>query len=247
MELNESYIPLFTGLLFLVAFLYSSVGHGGASGYLALMVFFGFSAAVMKPTALILNLCVSLTAFIQYYRAGYFRWNLFFPFIILSFPASYIGGMITVDETLYKRILGFMLLFPVLRLFGFFGKDPEYIRKAGFAVSLLIGLIIGFFSGLIGIGGGIILSPVILLLHWADMRQTAAVSALFIFVNSFAGLSGQLVTGVSISEHTGLMLITALLGGLAGSYYGVHKFNTLWMRRFLALVLLIASVKLIAV
>ncbi len=140
-----------------------------------------------------------------------------------------------------------MLLFPVLRLFGFFGKDPGYIRQAGFAASLFIGLIIGFLSGLIGIGGGIILSPLILLLHWADMKQTAAVSALFIFVNSFAGLSGQLVAGISMSEHTGLMLITTLLGGLAGSYYGVYKFNTLWMRRFLALVLLIASVKLIVV
>lgn len=157
---------IFYLLLFLVAFLYSSVGHGGASGYLALMAFFSFAPETMRPTALILNLFVSLTAFIQYYRNGHFRWKLFWPFAIASIPAAFIGGLIVIDAAWYKKILGILLLFPVVRLGGVKFNSEKTDKEQTLFASLLIGATIGLFSGMIGIGGGIILSPVILLLHW---------------------------------------------------------------------------------
>lgn len=236
---------LFYVLLLIVAFLYASVGHGGASGYLALMACFSFAPDIMRPTALLLNLFVSAIAFFQYYKNGFFQWKLFWPFAITSIPMAFIGGMIHVDEGIYKKILAVLLLFSVIKLIGFNDKRVAIIKKQNLLASLLIGLIIGFFSGMIGIGGGIILSPLILLLHWAEMKQTAAVSALFIFVNSLAGLSGSMIHGININTTMGLMLVIALVGGLSGSYSGAKKFNTVKLKYLLSVVLLIASAKLI--
>ncbi|HET7118405.1 MAG TPA: sulfite exporter TauE/SafE family protein [Hanamia sp.] len=236
---------IFYLLLFLVAFLYSSVGHGGASGYLALMAFFSFAPATMRPTALILNLFVSLTAFIQYYRNGHFRWKLFWPFAIASIPAAFIGGLIIMDAAWYKKILGILLLFPVVRLGGVKFNSEKTDKEQTLFASLLIGATIGLFSGMIGIGGGIILSPVILLLHWANMKQTAAVSALFIFVNSLAGLAGIFTTGLKYKPEIVWMIAIAFAGGFAGSYLGAKKFDNLFLKRLLAVVLLMASVKLL--
>ncbi len=151
---------LFYILLFLVAFLYSSVGHGGASGYLALMAIFSITPDVMKPTALLLNLFVSLTSFIQFYRGKHFNWKIFLPFAITSVPMAYVGGLITVDDNIYKKILGILLIIPIIRFLFFANIKVEEIRKSNFILSLFIGAAIGFLSGLIGIGGGIILSPV---------------------------------------------------------------------------------------
>ncbi|MBP6335101.1 MAG: sulfite exporter TauE/SafE family protein [Bacteroidia bacterium] len=232
--------------LFIIAFFYSSVGHGGASGYLALMALAGFQQDVMKPTALVLNILVSLIAFIQFYRAGYFKWKLFLPFAIASIPAAFIGGMISVDPMIYKKILGCLLIFPILRLFGLFGKEPDQLKKANQVGSLFIGAAIGLISGMIGIGGGILLSPLILVLHWGRMKETAAASSLFIFVNSISGFAGQLATGVRLDERMMLLIVVAVLGGLAGSYYGVNKFNSLFLRRILAIVLFVASIKLLS-
>ncbi len=236
---------IFYILLFMVAFLYSSVGHGGASGYLALMAFFSFAPEMMRPTALILNLFVSLTAFIQYYRNGHFRWKLFWPFAIASIPAAFVGGLIIMDAAWYKKILGMLLLFPVVRLGGIKFNSENTDKEQTLFASLLIGAIIGLFSGMIGIGGGIILSPVILLLHWANMKQTAAVSALFIFVNSLAGLAGIFTTGFEYKPEIVWMIVIAFSGGLAGSYLGAKKLNHLFLKRLLAVVLLMASVKLL--
>ncbi|MFZ1799115.1 MAG: sulfite exporter TauE/SafE family protein [Chitinophagaceae bacterium] len=236
---------IFYLLLFSVAFLYSSVGHGGASGYLALMAFFSFAPETMRPTALILNLFVSLTAFIQYYRNGHFRWKLFWPFAIASIPAAFIGGLIVVDAKLYKMILGVLLLFPVVRLGGLKFSEEKNKKEQGLLPSLIIGGLIGLLSGMIGIGGGIILSPVILLLHWANMKQTAAVSALFILVNSLAGLAGLFTKSFEIRPEMLWMIVVAFIGGLAGSYLGAKKFEGAFLKKVLAVVLLMASIKLL--
>jgi uncharacterized protein len=236
---------LFYVLLVLVAFLYSSVGHGGASGYLALMAFSSFAPETMRPSALILNIFVSLIAFIQYYRGGFFRWNLFWPYALASFPSAFIGGMITVDVGLYKKILAVLLLFSVVRLLGIQFKTATFDVKQNVFLALLIGAIIGLFSGMIGIGGGIILSPIILLLHWADMKKTAAVSALFIFVNSIAGLAGLFTKGFEFKTEMGWMIVLALVGGILGSYFGANKFKNDFLNKILAVVLIIASLKLI--
>lgn len=238
-------IILFYILLFLVAFLYSSVGHGGASGYLALMALFSITPDVMKPTALLLNLFVSLTSFLQFYRGKHFNWRIFLPFAITSVPMAFAGGLITVDDNVYKKILGILLLVPIIRFLFFANIKVEEKRKSSFILSLLIGAAIGFLSGLIGIGGGIILSPVLLLLKWTDMKQTAAISALFIFVNSLSGLAGQLQKGINFSPDMFAYVAVAFVGGIAGAYFGSIKLNQNFLKYLLAAVLIIASYKLL--
>lgn len=232
-------------LLFIVAFLYASVGHGGASGYLALMALFGMMPEIMKPTALLLNLFVSLSAFVLFYKEGHFKWKVFLPFALASIPFSFLGGMISLDASIYKKILGILLLFPVIRLIAFPNKDNADLKKATFFLSLLIGACIGFLSGLIGIGGGIILSPVLLLLAWTNQKQTAAISALFIFVNSMSGLAGQLTKGIDFKPEMFILVGVAFVGGLIGAWFGAKKFNQNILKYLLASVLLMASVKLL--
>jgi len=236
---------LFYILLFLVAFLYASVGHGGASGYLALMALFGTAPEVMKPTALLLNLFVSLTSFIQFYRGRHFNWKLFLPFAVASVPMAYVGGLITIDATVYKKILGLLLIIPIVRFLFFSNIKVEEIRKSNILLSLVLGAAIGFLSGLIGIGGGIILSPILLLLKWADMKQTAAISALFIFVNSLSGLAGQLSKGISFNPDMYTYVAIAFIGGLCGAYLGSIKFNQNILKYMLAVVLILAAYKLL--
>ena len=238
-------IILFYFLMFLVAFLYSSVGHGGASGYLALMAIFSIAPDVMKPTALLLNLFVSLTSFIQYYRGKHFHWKLFLPFAITSVPLAFVGGLITVDTFLYRKILGVLLLIPIIRFLFFSNVSVQDLKKSNIGLSLLIGAAIGFLSGLVGIGGGIILSPVILLLKWADMKQTAAISALFIFVNSISGLTGQLTKGIHFSPDMYAYVGVAFVGGICGAYFGSLRFNQSILKYLLAVVLMMAAYKLL--
>ena len=236
---------LFYGLLFLVAFLYASVGHGGASGYLALMALFGVAATVMKPTALLLNLFVSLTSFIQFYRGGHFRWKIFWPFALASIPMAYVGGLVIVDAVVYKKILGVLLLIPIIRFFFFSNTEVTQKKANSIGISMLIGAIIGFLSGLIGIGGGILLSPVLLLLKWTDQKQTAAISALFIFVNSLSGLAGMLTQGVQFTTDMYIYVVVAFIGGLCGAYFGALKFRQSILRNVLATVLVLAVYKLL--
>ena len=236
--------PLLLILLPIIAFLYASVGHGGASGYLALMSIFAFPVTFMKPTALVLNIIVSGISFYFYYREKQFEWKLFYPFAITSIPFSYLGGLISVETHLYKIILATVLIFAVLRLLGILGKEKSSIRPIHFASAMLIGALIGFLSGLIGIGGGIILSPVLLLLGWATMKQTAAVSALFILVNSVAGLLGFISKGESLPISSFLVIVIVAVGGILGGYFGSKKFNTITLRNILAFVLVIAIFKL---
>lgn len=232
-------------LLFIVAILYASVGHGGASGYLALMAVYGFAPEIMKPTALVLNLFVSLTSFILFYKGGHFKWNLFLPFALASIPLSFFGGTIALDAAIYKKILGALLLFPVLRFFIYPNTKEQDLKIANLGLSILIGAIIGFLSGLIGIGGGILLSPILLLLGWTNQKQTAAISALFIFVNSIAGLGGQYSKGIQLEPQMLIFVAIAFLGGLIGAWLGSLKFNQQILKNTLAVVLLMASIKLI--
>lgn len=238
---------LFMALLPLVAFLYSSVGHGGASGYLALMALFSFAPNTMKPTALLLNVFVSGIAFYHYYKAGHFNKKLFFAFAMASIPLAFVGGAIEVDATIYKKILGVLLIFAILKMLDIFGKDRSSLKPIKIWQGLIIGGIIGFFSGLIGIGGGIILTPVILILHWGKMKEAAAVSALFIWVNSVSALIGQVSSGVVISSQTFLLALIAFIGGFLGSYYGSKIYNNKSLKYLLAVVLIIASIKLILI
>lgn len=243
MEIELSIV--FLVLLFIAAFFYASVGHGGASGYLALMALFSFAPETMRPTALVLNIFVSGMAFYQFYRNGFFKWNMFWPFAVASMPAAFIGGLISVDQQIYKRILGVLLLFAIARFMGFGTNEGKTPKKQLLSLSLLIGALIGLFSGLIGIGGGIILSPVILLLGWANLKQTAALSALFIFVNSCSGLIGLVSQGVQFNTFMWTMLLVAFCGGTLGSYFGANKFSSQKLKYALSFVLLIASAKLI--
>jgi uncharacterized membrane protein YfcA len=236
---------LFYLLLFAVAFLYASVGHGGASGYLALMAIFSMAPEVMRPTALLLNLFVSLTAFIQFYRGKHFIFKIFLPIALASVPMAFIGGLITIDADLYKKLLGILLLIPIIRFLFFQNIPVNELRKNNIAISILIGGSIGFISGIIGIGGGIILSPLLLLFKWTDQKQTAAISALFIFVNSLSGLMGQWTKGIEINTNMIGYVAVAFVGGLFGAYFGAMKFNQNVLRILLAFVLVVASYKLI--
>ncbi len=235
---------LFYFSLLMISILYSSVGHGGASGYLALMALFGVETILMRPTALILNLFVAGISFYMYWKQGHFKWKLFFPFAFASVPASFIGGYMQLDPTIYKRILAILLVFSVIKMMGWNGKVSKEIKDNNLYLSLLVGLLIGFFSGLIGIGGGVILSPVILLLHWADMKTTAAVSALFIWINSFAALMGIMSHGWSIDWDVSILVVLAVIGGLTGAYLGSTRLNNIILQRILGVVVFIASIKL---
>ena len=239
--LNSS---LLLAILLVVAFLYASVGHGGASGYLALMSLFAFPVTFMKPTALVLNILVSAISFYFFFREKKFEWKLFYPFAITSVPFSFLGGMITMETHYYKIALGTVLIFAVAKLLGLFGAENIKRKPMNFALALCIGAAIGFLAGLLGIGGGIILSPVILLLGWANIKQTAAVSALFIFVNSISGLLGFMLKGGTLPESSLPLIFTAVIGGTLGGFYGSRKFNTHIMRTVLAFVLGIAIFKL---
>jgi len=229
-------------LLAIMAFLYASVGHGGASGYLAIMAIFAIAPPVMKQTALLLNLGVSLMSFIAFYRQGYFKWNLFWPFALGSIPAAFLGARIPLTDSTYKQILGACLFLAVIRMVVTL-KESEP-RRLNLGLGVLTGGAIGVLSGMIGIGGGIILSPLLLLFRWASLKKAAAVSALFIFVNSVSGLAG-LKTWIPMDQSQMMYWLAAsLVGGFLGARWGAAIASNVKVKWILALVLIIASVKL---
>lgn len=233
-------------LVFFVAILYASVGHGGASGYLAILSLFGFPPAQMSTTALILNLFVAGTGSIVFWQGGHFSLRLVLPFILASIPAAFIGGALRVPEPFFYTLLAVALAWAALRL-----ALPSQSRSAGNFkqpsgfIAAVAGVCIGLLSGIVGVGGGIFLSPLMILLRWADPQQTAAASAFFILVNSLAGLAGRLASG-SFSVGPLLPLLgVAFLGGLFGSHLGAHRLSGFAMRRSLATVLAIAAGKMV--
>jgi len=229
-------------LLAIMAFLYASVGHGGASGYLAVMALFAIAPPVMKQTALLLNLGVSLMSFIAFYRQGYFKWNLFWPFALGSIPAAFIGARIPLTDSTYKQILGACLFLAVIRMVVSLKEGSRKSLPA--VIGVFTGAAIGLLSGMIGIGGGIILSPLLLLFRWASLKEAAAVSALFIFVNSVSGLAG-LKTWIPIDQSQMIYWLAAsLVGGFLGARWGAAIASNVKVKWILALVLIIASLKL---
>ena len=236
---------LFFALVLLMAVLYSSVGHGGASGYLALMAIFSFSPEFMRPSALVLNIFVSSISLFSYYKNGHFRLKLLLPFIITSVPFAFLGGLITVNPKAYKIILGIFLIIAIARMIYRPKNHAEEVNPINKIIALAIGIFLGFFSGLIGIGGGIILSPIIVLLKWGTMKEIAAVSAAFILVNSIAGLTGQFSQGIQLAPEIGYMLAAAITGGLIGSYLGSYKITDKTLKYALSVVLTFASFKLL--
>jgi uncharacterized protein len=227
--------------IFVVAVLYSSVGHGGASGYLAVMAFLAVAPGVTRPTALVLNLFVASIATVQFWRAGHFSWGLFWPFAAASIPFAFLGGMIKLPTGVYTILLGAVLLFAAFRLAWSFTQEVPEVRRPNVWLALAIGAGIGLLSGLVGVGGGIFLTPVLLLMNWSETKTAAGVSALFIFVNSAAGLAGN-YSQVSVLPASSLTWIgAAIAGGVIGSLLGAKKFESLMLRRVLAGVLLMAA------
>lgn len=242
--MEEAWWILFI-LMPIAAFLYAAVGHGGASSYLMFLALFNFAPEQIRPTALMLNIVVSLMAFFAFKGTVKFPVKLFFSIILFSVPAAFFGGKILVDAGLYRQILGILLFFPILRFLNVFPKGTDKKVSENWIIAAFLGLIIGFFSGLIGIGGGIILSPILLLLGWTDMKETAAVSALFIFFNSISGLLGTQFLSIEFDPRIWVLMPLTITGGALGAYFGAKKFNFKAIKYTLTTVLLIAAVKLI--
>jgi uncharacterized membrane protein YfcA len=248
--MNTNDVIILSLLILLAAALYSSVGHAGASGYLAAMALFGLAPATMKPTALCLNVLVATIATFRFWRAGCFHWPLFWPFAIASIPLAFLGGALTLPTTIYKQIVGLTLLYAALRLFLFTrakaGAEATE-KSAPLVAAMLLGGLIGLLSGLTGVGGGIFLSPLLLLTGWADTRRTAGVSAAFILVNSIAGLLGNLTNLQALPPALPYFALAAVAGGIVGSEFGTRRLANVTIRRLLAVVLLVAGVKMIFV
>lgn len=238
-------LALLAALVLVVALLYASVGHGGASGYLAVMALLGLAPAFMRPTALALNILVAGLATYHFARAGFFSWRLFWPFAVTSVPLAALGGALALPDPLYKRLVGAALLVAALHLFRTAARAPEPgVRPPRWWVALAVGAGLGLLSGLTGVGGGIFLSPLLLMAGWAGVRETAAASAVFILVNSVAGLAGLAAAGGALpGTEIAALAATAAAGGWAGARLGSGHLARPTIRRLLALVLVLAGIK----
>jgi uncharacterized membrane protein YfcA len=230
--------------IFLVALLYSSVGHAGASGYIAVMSLFSLAPAVIRPTALVLNILVACIGTFQFWRAGHFSWRLFWPFAVLAIPFAFVGGYINLPTHVFKVLVGIVLLFSAFRFFWRPTED-KVEGEPSRPVAIGIGGGLGLLAGLTGTGGGIFLTPLLLFMRWARAKSAAAVSALFILVNSAAGLLGNFSSTKRLPSFAIALVLAAVVGGAAGSYLGSQRFDHTVIKRVLATVLLIASLKLI--
>lgn len=240
-----SYDLLIAIALLIIGFLYASVGHGGASGYIAVLSIFAIPVTTYKPLILVLNVIIAGIAFIQFYRAGYFKWYLCWPFLITSIPFAFLGSKIHLNGDTYHLLLGIALIIPVVRLLGINPKENQDNKNISLLMAVILGAIIGFLSGLLNIGGGIFLSPVLILMAWANTKEAAAVSSLFIVLNSLSGLLGNATNHYELNASSFIWLAAAITGGATGAYFGSRRFAQVTVRYLLSAVLCIASVKLI--
>ena len=231
--------------ILIMAILYSSVGHGGASGYLAVMALLGLAPETIRPAALTMNIFVSSLVLYRLNRAGYFNWKIFYPLALASIPMAYLGGTFIINDTSYRYLLSVALLIAASRLL-IKTEDVSRTVSPKITYSLPIGAGLGFVSGLTGIGGGIFLSPLLLFLRWTSMRTNAAIAAAFILVNSIAGLSGYLSMGHDWPDGISYLVIAALCGALIGSELAVRRFTPEALKKTLGLVLIIAAIKMFA-
>jgi len=242
--MDSTHLTLVSVAIGLVAFLYSSVGHAGASGYIATMTLCGFAAVDIKPTALVLNILVAAIATFQFWRAGHFSWSLFWPFALLSVPMAFLGGYLHLPPSIFQPLVGVVLLFSAVRLF-FRRGDPAEVSPPAIPTALAAGAGIGLLSGLTGTGGGIFLTPLLLFRRWAHTRPAAAISALFILLNSTAGLAGHFSSGQPIPSFAWVLAVAAVIGGTIGSQLGSQRFPIRTVSLLLSAVLIIAGAKLI--
>jgi hypothetical protein len=236
-------------LILAMALLYSSVGHAGASGYLAAMALFGVAPATMKPSALVLNVLVAAIGTVQFARAGRVAWSSLWPFAAASIPFAFLGGALHVPDRIYKPLVGLVLLFAAGRLVLLTFRDTAAVAEARREIpriaAAVAGAAIGLLAGLTGTGGGIFLSPLLLLTGWAGARETAGMSVAFILVNSAAGLAGNLTSVQQVPQDALIWAIAAMAGGFVGSRLGSRRLASATLRRLLGLVLVIAGTKLL--
>lgn len=244
-EMSSQEALLLGTVFFAAAVLYSSVGQAGASGYIAVMAFFGLAAEVMKPTALVLNILVATIATVCYWRAGHFSWVILWPFALGAIPFAALGGAVLLPGHIYRPLVGVILLLAAARLlWASRNKGEAAPRGLPSLPAIGAGAGIGFLSGITGTGGGIFLSPLLLFLNWADARKTAGVSAAFILLNSIAGLAGHLASVRDLPPALPLWMVAAALGAVVGTRLGSRKLAPATLRRLLGVVLLIAAFRL---
>ncbi|MCP4426826.1 MAG: sulfite exporter TauE/SafE family protein [Chloroflexi bacterium] len=232
-------------LFFLVALLYASIGFGGGSGYLAAMSLAGVEPDIIKPTALTLNIMVASISVWKFMRAGHFSGRLFWPIAAMSIPFAFIGGRIALPTAVYKPLVGLILLYAAFRLYRTTrGASLPQVRPLPIWLALLAGGVIGLLSGLVGVGGGIFLSPLVLLAGWAGTRETMGISAAFILVNSVAGLLGHLSQVKSLPAGIPIWIFAAVVGGWIGAEYGSKRLSSKLLRQLLSLVLTIGGLKI---
>jgi uncharacterized membrane protein YfcA len=244
---DDTILLVLAGAMLLASFVYASVGHGGASAYIAAMALAGLAPAEMRPIALTLNVLVSSLATWKFWRAGHFRWRLFWPFAAVSIPFAYLGGAITLPGDIYKVVVGVVLVYAGWQLWRSFraGDEMRAVREPAIPLAMAIGAAMGLLAGLTGVGGGIFLSPLVLMLGWAGTKQTSAVAAPFILVNSIAGLAAGFVAGTAaLPQATWVLAAVVAVGGWLGAEYGSRRFANPIVRRVLGVVLLVAGAKM---
>jgi uncharacterized membrane protein YfcA len=238
------------GLFFIVALLYSSVGHAGATGYLAIMALLSFPVDSIKGTSLVLNILVSAIGTYRFLKAGFFDKKVFLTFAVTSIPIAFVGGAMQLDPKLFKLLAGIFLMLSAVLLIGknyLVKPSTDEPKDIPLVPGLGIGAAIGFLSGLIGVGGGVFLSPIMILMNWTTVKKASGVAALFILCNSVTGLIGHLSKLQKVDVNIGYWAVAVIIGGLIGSYLGTSKFSNKVILAILALVLLTAGFKFVFV